>query len=639
MTKNKTTKRALLSSVMALFICFAMLLGTTYAWFTDSVTSANNIIQAGNLDIGVYYATPADVVDGDIPAASWKPVTAENSIFNNNALWEPGYTEAVFLKFVNEGSLALQYQLKIDILNEKQGTNVFGEKYSLSEFIQAYACNCFSYDYTNYLFTDREDAIDPEGAPDPYYDTLYNAANGDIATPSGENPLSLDSWQWLEPDEITYATLVLWMPTTVDNRANPKTPDDAGNIELGVSVLATQYTYEKDSFGDQYDKDAAYPVVPSNLKTIMQDENGNDDNISGVVFGTYEQYGDVVAGVQGVNASEGVTLYRVPDTTTFAATSDTTYTLYFLSDSKIVLAGDATGLFRDMKGLTVFDGSNLDMSQVTSTQYLFRGSTNLTDIVGEENWDLSNATSTRGMFYQCSKIETLDVSNWDVSKVENAGWMFYECKALTELDVSNWDTSSMTFAKSMFCNNENLAELDLSGWDMSDVTNSSYMFFRCYKLSSDSYKTIENWDVSSIETFESMFKHAYGMTELDLSNWDTSSATDMNHMFANVGKNLTSLDLSSFDTSKVTNMSWMFYDCNKLVTIYVGDGWSTAALDPSKSTCFYNNQALVGGEGTAWLDVCDMKNANRPWESSAKLDYAIVDGGTENPGLLTYKAN
>ena len=51
MTKAKTTKRALLSSVLALFLCFAMLIGTTFAWFTDSVTSANNIITSGNLDI------------------------------------------------------------------------------------------------------------------------------------------------------------------------------------------------------------------------------------------------------------------------------------------------------------------------------------------------------------------------------------------------------------------------------------------------------------------------------------------------------------------------------------------------------------------------------------------------------------
>ena len=66
MTNTKNTKRALLSSVLALFLCFAMLLGTTYAWFTDSVTSANNIIKSGILDIAL------DYWDGE--AKEWKTV-------------------------------------------------------------------------------------------------------------------------------------------------------------------------------------------------------------------------------------------------------------------------------------------------------------------------------------------------------------------------------------------------------------------------------------------------------------------------------------------------------------------------------------------------------------------------------------
>ena len=250
---NKTTKRALLTSIMARFLCFTMLLGTTYAWFTDSVSSANNIIKSGNLDIGVYYAYPSDLVDGDIPADAWKPVTDEEPIFNNDALWEPGYTEAVFLKFVNEGTLALQYQMKIDILKEVIGKNEADEDIQLSKYINAYACNCFSWDYKDYLFAEREDAISPEGAPTPYYDTLYNAANGDVATPNGDNPLSLDSWQWLEPAETTYATIVLWMPTTVGNEVNYKTGTTAPQIDLGMTVLATQFAYEEDSFGKDYD--------------------------------------------------------------------------------------------------------------------------------------------------------------------------------------------------------------------------------------------------------------------------------------------------------------------------------------------------------------------------------------------------
>ena len=75
---NKTTKRALLSSVLALFLCFTMLLGTTYAWFTDEVTSGSNVIKAGNLDIAVEYT-----LDGE----TWKDLDGAEDLFQKG-LWE-----------------------------------------------------------------------------------------------------------------------------------------------------------------------------------------------------------------------------------------------------------------------------------------------------------------------------------------------------------------------------------------------------------------------------------------------------------------------------------------------------------------------------------------------------------------------
>ena len=54
---KKNTKRALLTSVLSLTLCGSMLVGTTFAWFTDSVSSTNNVITAGNLDVELYYKT------------------------------------------------------------------------------------------------------------------------------------------------------------------------------------------------------------------------------------------------------------------------------------------------------------------------------------------------------------------------------------------------------------------------------------------------------------------------------------------------------------------------------------------------------------------------------------------------------
>ena len=97
---KKSTKRALLTSILSLVLCFTMLIGTTFAWFTDTVTSAGNKIQAGNLKVDL------EVLEED---GSWKSIKEDKDPLFNNELWEPGYTEYKILKIENEGTLALNW--------------------------------------------------------------------------------------------------------------------------------------------------------------------------------------------------------------------------------------------------------------------------------------------------------------------------------------------------------------------------------------------------------------------------------------------------------------------------------------------------------------------------------------------------
>ena len=109
MTKTRSTKSSLIMSALALFLCFTMLLGTTYAWFTDSVTSAGNKIMSGTLDV--------DLVDEEGNSLEGKIiefVTADGRA-QDAILWEPGCTyetEPVYV--VNKGSLALKYEMIIN---------------------------------------------------------------------------------------------------------------------------------------------------------------------------------------------------------------------------------------------------------------------------------------------------------------------------------------------------------------------------------------------------------------------------------------------------------------------------------------------------------------------------------------------
>ncbi len=104
MTKSKHTKKALLASMLSMLLCVAMLIGSTFAWFTDSVTSGNNKIAAGNLDIELEHMNAAGV---------WEDASklAEGSLFNPDGLWEPGKVVYEQFRVVNKGSLAMKYFL------------------------------------------------------------------------------------------------------------------------------------------------------------------------------------------------------------------------------------------------------------------------------------------------------------------------------------------------------------------------------------------------------------------------------------------------------------------------------------------------------------------------------------------------
>ncbi len=241
MAKQKTTKRALLSSVLALILCVSMLVGTTFAWFTDSVTSGRNVIQSGALDVVLEYKT--NWSDG------WAPVDENTKIFKDGALYEPGYTEVVYLRVSNAGSLALKYLLSFNIDNDKKSTNVYGEEFRISDYLYVgtYVQDEYSsgFNYADILmpnmFSNRESALNSV--------TLTKLK--DAASIIRKNAPILPG-----EDTAQVVAIVLTMPEMVGNEANTMPGAEAPSIELGVNLLATQYTHEYDSFDNQYDADA-----------------------------------------------------------------------------------------------------------------------------------------------------------------------------------------------------------------------------------------------------------------------------------------------------------------------------------------------------------------------------------------------
>ncbi|MBQ2877079.1 MAG: hypothetical protein IJE25_08720 [Clostridia bacterium] len=225
MTKKCSTKKALIASLLSLVICVSMLVGTTFAWFTDSVTSANNIIASGNLDVELYYQ-----VEGQ---SDWTKVTDNTNVFKEDTLWEPGHTEVVKLKVVNEGTLALKYQLGVNVASEVGSVNVNDVEFKLSDFIK-FGIVDGAQSYT------RDQAI------------AAAEANGATALKTAYN----STVTALAPQNEKIVTMVVYMPTTVGNEADAKAGAAVPTINLGINLFATQMTAESDSFNDQYDKNA-----------------------------------------------------------------------------------------------------------------------------------------------------------------------------------------------------------------------------------------------------------------------------------------------------------------------------------------------------------------------------------------------
>lgn len=216
MRKCKDTKRALLISVLSVALCLAMLVGTTFAWFTDVARTGYSTITSGRLDIVLQYK------DGK----TWKSAEGKTLNFVKAAgheaeeiLWEPGCTYYLpEVRVINNGTLAVKYE----------------------------------YDTSKFVFTGDTKLLDAL--------EFVGEAEGD----DPESPAILLPGEYSNPLKIGFH-----MKETAGNEYQGLTMTGAQ-----IAVVATQATSESDSFDNTYDKDAEYPIsvtTGDELQTIVND--------------------------------------------------------------------------------------------------------------------------------------------------------------------------------------------------------------------------------------------------------------------------------------------------------------------------------------------------------------------------------
>ena len=188
----------------------------------------------------------------------------------------------------------------------------------------------------------------------------------------------------------------------------------------------------------------------------------------------------------------------------------------------------------------------------------------------------------------------------------------------------------------MFSGARGLTNLDLSKWDTSQVTRMDRMFVGASSLTN---LDIGKWDTSKVTDMESMFSGARGLTNLDLSKWDTSKVTDMSYMFSGAS-GLKNLAIGKWDTSKVTDMSYMFSGASGLKNLAIGK-WDTSQVT-DMSGMFDGARGLTNLNIGKWntSKVTGMKSMFSEASSLTNLDLSKWDTSqVTDMGGMFYRAS
>ena len=202
MAEFKATKTAFVCSIISLLLSCAMLLGTTFAWFTDNVSSSNNRILAGNLDIDLLMYKSGEYAS--IAESSKDIFTEANGGKDIN--WEPGETEIVYFAVQNIGSLSLKYDIKLDIDGDLAGA-------------------------LEYAILDGEKA---GNSNIENWSEIKNRQNGKLEV----GLISIVENRELDKENVDYFAVAVHMPDGTENEYQ------GHEITANLTLVATQSSYE-----------------------------------------------------------------------------------------------------------------------------------------------------------------------------------------------------------------------------------------------------------------------------------------------------------------------------------------------------------------------------------------------------------
>ena len=212
--KQKHKKRiykqiALALSLCALIVWCILGTGASLAWFTDTSPVINNIFHFAEFDL---------VVSHRLTDGKWEEVDSQTKIFDEEALYEPGYVQVVYLKVENKGTIPFEFYTAVNVNGCIEATNVFGQRFMLQDYLKFGITTADSEDAMKNNVPDRNAAVKLADMPLHNYDTETAV---------------------LESGATKYIALVVRMPEEVGNVANYR-GDTIPEVDLGITVKADQ---------------------------------------------------------------------------------------------------------------------------------------------------------------------------------------------------------------------------------------------------------------------------------------------------------------------------------------------------------------------------------------------------------------
>ena len=153
---------ALALSLCALIVWCILGTGASLAWFTDTSPEINNIFHFAEFDL---------VVSHRLTDGKWEEVDSQTKIFDEEALYEPGYVQVVYLKVENKGTIPFEFYTAVNVNGCIEATNVFGQRFMLQDYLKFGITTADSEDAMKNSVPDRNAAVKLADMPLHNYDT------------------------------------------------------------------------------------------------------------------------------------------------------------------------------------------------------------------------------------------------------------------------------------------------------------------------------------------------------------------------------------------------------------------------------------------------------------------------------------